>query len=214
MTRRTVYLHGFASGPFSRKAAYFQERFRDVGLPLEVPDLAEGNFEGLTITGQLAVLARAVRNEPVSLVGSSMGGYLAALYAARHPEVERLVLLAPAFGFARRWSESLGESQLEEWKRTRWLNVYHYADQKERRLGYQLIEDGLQYEDYPQFTQPALIFHGRQDTVVPASYSEEFAASHQNARLVLLDSGHELTDALDRIWSQARAFLAPPDASR
>src|SRR5690348_17748458 len=53
-------------------------------------------FEHLTISGQLGVLERTLQNEPVRLIGSSMGGYLAALYAARHPEVDRLVLLAPA----------------------------------------------------------------------------------------------------------------------
>ena len=31
-----------------------------------------------------------------------MGGYLAALYASRHPEIDRMVLLAPAFGFGTR----------------------------------------------------------------------------------------------------------------
>ena len=28
------------------------------------------------------------------------------------------------------------------------------------RLSYQLIEDAAQYEDFPDFRQPALIFHG------------------------------------------------------
>ena len=52
-------------------------------------------------------------------------------------------------------------------------------------------------EDFPDFTQPALIFHGAHDDVVPAGFSREFAASHPNARLEILNSGHELTNVLD-----------------
>ncbi len=111
-------MHGFASGPSSSKARFFQDRFAQLGIGLEIPDLAEGNFEGLTITGQLNVIERTAAGDPVSLIGSSMGGYLAALYAARHPEVEKLVLLAPAFSFPTRWPEEVGEGKMEEWRRT------------------------------------------------------------------------------------------------
>jgi hypothetical protein len=40
-------------------------------------------------------------------------------------------------------------------------------------LGCQLIDDGASYEDYPDFHQPALIFHAANDDVVPARYSEQ-----------------------------------------
>jgi predicted esterase YcpF (UPF0227 family) len=100
---RFVYLHGFASSPSSRKAQFFEERFRELGIGLEIPELAEGNFQNLTLSAQLKVVERVCGDSTVSLIGSSMGGYLAALYAARHAEVIKLVLLAPAFSFASRW---------------------------------------------------------------------------------------------------------------
>src|ERR1700691_4425053 len=124
---RFVYLHGFASSPSSRKARFFEERFRELGIGLEIPDLAEGNFRDLTLSAQLHVVERLCGDEPVALIGSSMGGYLAALYAARHPEVKKLVLLAPAFSFASRWPEELGESKMEEWRRSGTLEVFHYG---------------------------------------------------------------------------------------
>jgi pimeloyl-ACP methyl ester carboxylesterase len=118
---------------------------------------------------------RAAAGDPISLIGSSMGGYLAALYAARHPEVVRAVLLAPAFGFARRWAESLGAARVADaWRRTGAMYVHHYGEDRERKLGCQLIDDGASYEDYPDFRQPALIFHGAHDDVVPARYSAAF----------------------------------------
>ena len=55
---RFVYLHGFASSPSSRKARFFGERFRELGIGLEIPDLAEGDFRNLTLTAQLNVIER------------------------------------------------------------------------------------------------------------------------------------------------------------
>jgi len=204
---RILYLHGFASGPGSSKARYFRERLCVAGADVEIPDLAGGDFEHLTISGQLAVIERVARGEGVSLIGSSMGGYLAALYAARHLEVARVVLLAPAFGFAKRWAERLGPEAVAAWRQTGSIEVFHYADNCQRRLAYGLIEDGARYEDYPDFRQPALIFHGAKDDVVPARYSEEFAATHGNARLEILDSGHELVDVLDYMAPKVVGFL-------
>jgi pimeloyl-ACP methyl ester carboxylesterase len=74
-------------------------------------------------------------------------------------------------------------------------------------LGCQLINDGASYEDYPDFHQPALIFHAANDDVVPARYSEHFAATHPNARLETLDSGHQLLDVLDDITPRIVEFL-------
>ena len=85
-----VYLHGFASGRQSSKARYFQQLLEAAGIAVEVPDLADGDFESLTITGQLAVIDRVAAARPLDLMGSSLGGYLAALYAARHAEVRRV----------------------------------------------------------------------------------------------------------------------------
>lgn len=198
---RFLYIHGFASGPRSRKAQAFQNALAAHGVDLEVPSLDRGDFEHLTIAGQLAVIERTLNEEPARLIGSSMGGYLAALYAAAHPEVSRLVLLAPAFGFAARWREKIqGEPPA-------WLEVFHYATNSMRRVHYSLIEDALRYPANPDFTQPALIFHGIHDDVVPVEYSLKYSAAHPNAALTELDSDHELLNVLDAIVAQSVDFL-------
>jgi hypothetical protein len=205
---RIVYLHGFASGPRSSKARYFHALLESAGIPVDIPDLADGDFEHITITGQLAVIDRAVGGEPVALIGSSLGGYLAALYAARHANVRKAVLLAPAFGFARRWPERLGPAEVAAWRRTGAIDVFHYADNRNRKLGYQLLADGERFEAYPDFTQPALIFHGTHDDVVPLRYSQEFAANHPNAMIEILDAGHDLLNVLDYMAPKILRFLA------
>ena len=205
---RVVYLHGFASSPASSKARYFREKLEAAGALVDVPDLAEGDFEHLTITGQLRVMERVAGGRPASLIGSSMGGYLAALYGARHAEVERIALLAPAFRFARGWKEELGPARIAEWHRDRVMPVFHYGANTERDLSFQLFEDAERYEDYPDFQQPALIFHGSHDATVPPRYSEEFAARHPNARLEIVDSGHDLLNVLEEIAPKVVRFLS------
>ncbi len=207
MTSRVLYLHGFASGPESKKAQFFRSRLRERGVDLEIPDLAEEGFEHLTISGQLRVIERVAGGDAVDLIGSSLGGYLASLYAARHPEIRKLVLLAPAFGFARRWAETLGTEQMDQWRAKGRLDFYNYREERERPVSYALIEDGLRFEDCPDVRQPALIFHGTKDTVVPPSYSVHFAAQRPNVRLELVDSAHELTDVLETMWEKAQRFL-------
>jgi len=205
---RYIYLHGFASSPASRKARFLVEKLQEHSIHLETPDLAP-DFQNLTITSQLAVIHGAIRGEPVVLIGSSLGGYLAALYAAEQPQiVERLVLLAPAFDFYELWKKDLGPAKLAEWRENGTICVYHYGAGQETPLGYQLLDDASKYSAFPDFEQPCLILHGLRDEVVPFEKSALFAAARpDNRKLLSFNSGHELTDVLNEIWDSSCGFL-------
>ena len=208
---RVVYLHGFASSPASQKARFFVEHLGQLGFQVSVPDLAEGDFRNLTLTRQLKVLDHEVHGEPVILVGSSMGGYIATLFAQHHPEVQRLVLLAPAFDFYNLWRRELGPERFAEWQQNCTINVFHYGEGREVPLGFGIMADASLHDPFPNCLQPVLLFHGTRDPVAPSKYSASFAKAHSNTRLVLLDSGHELTDVLHLIWPEVRGFLLDQD---
>jgi pimeloyl-ACP methyl ester carboxylesterase len=198
---RVVYLHGFASSPQSSKAQFFKRQLEACGIPVEIPRLDGGDFEHLTITSQLAIIEQTVGGQPATLFGSSLGGYLAALYAARHPaEIDRLVLLAPAFQFPSRWRQRHTKEGLKKWEQDGFVNVYHYGEARTMRLSYRLMQDSVLYEEEPDVRQPTLIFHGTKDDVVPPEVSQQFVAKHPNAELLLMDSGHELTNVLESMW--------------
>ncbi len=203
-----IYLHGFASGPESGKALFFRAKLAGEGVDLAVPDLSEGDFENLTISKQLRVIERAAAGGPCVLIGSSMGGYLAARFAELHPEVvSRVLLLAPAFWFAQRWPDKLGAEAVAEWERTGSREFFHYGYGRAMQVRWELMADGLRHPGDPDFRQPALIFHGTQDDVVPAAFSEEFAAGRENVTLRLLPSDHQLTDQVELMWGESREFL-------
>ncbi len=203
-----IYLHGFASSPASRKAQFFAGKLRAECCTVEIPALESEGFRNLTITGQLNVIAAAAAGEnAVRLIGSSLGGYLAALFASRETRVDRLVMLAPAFGFAERWVDRLGEDKMRQWRDDGYLEMFHYAGGQPEAVGYGLIEDGLGYPAEPAVHQPAQIFHGLQDDVVPVEFSRHYAARHAHVQLTELDSGHELTDVMEEIWTLSRDFL-------
>jgi len=202
-----IYLHGFASSPASRKAQFFAEKLRAAGATVEVPALESDGFENLTVSGQLRVIEAVAAGAPVSMLGSSMGGYLAALYASLHPEVEKLLLLAPAFGFAERWQLRLGAEKFADWRESGYMEVPHYATNTVQRVGFGLISDGLTYPSEPAFTQEALIYHGLADDVVPVDFSRSFVSKHPNAILREKQSGHELTDVMAEIWEESQEFL-------
>lgn len=204
---RIVYLHGFASSPLSAKAQFFQRKFSDLGIDCQIPPLDRNDFEELTITNQLEVIGEAVRGEKVTLMGSSLGGYLAALYAARHANIDRLILLAPAFQFPSRWRNRFTAAEFAEWQAKGSRDFYHYGSKSDRALGYGFVEDASKYEDDPDFRQPALVVHGLHDDVVPVEASRSFACSHSNVKLCVIESGHELTDSMDRLWNETAMFL-------
>jgi pimeloyl-ACP methyl ester carboxylesterase len=217
-----AYLHGFASGPGSKKARFFAERFAALGVRLAVPDLnaGEDGLFGLTVTrmlagaGAAAAQARAaegLRNDaPVVLVGSSLGGYVAALTAARDRSVAAVVLLAPAFDFGRRFLAGLEARGVAGQAAERgYFEAFDYARGAETNIGYALITDALAYDPFPDVHCPALILHGARDALVPVELSRTFAAGRATARLVVLDDEHQLLATTDRLWEEMRVFLAP-----
>jgi pimeloyl-ACP methyl ester carboxylesterase len=205
-----AYLHGFASGPGSRKAQHLQAAFQSRGARLEVLDLTPGpeGFERSTPLTMLGVARDALAGNPGphALVGSSLGGYLSALLASQDPRIQRLVLLAPAFRLFERWSARLTPADLDEW-RTRGRPVHHFATGTERRLGWAFHQESRGLPPLPAVSVPALVIAGARDEAVPLADVQAWVRRTPTARLVVVDDGHELTASLDRVAAEAWAFL-------
>jgi pimeloyl-ACP methyl ester carboxylesterase len=206
-TPAKVYLHGFASGPGSTKAQYFRARFADLGVALDVPDLAP-DFTHMTIGSMLAIVDAILDRGPAVLLGSSLGGYLATLAAAQRPDrVLALVLFAPAFGFVQRWEERVDPTAMARWRAKGTARVYHYGLRRELPLSIALLDEGSRHPAEPDPSAAALVFAGRHDESVPLPVVEHFTRGRTERELVVFDSGHELTDVLEPMWERTAGFL-------
>lgn len=206
---RFIYLHGFASSPESTKAISLRDRFAIRNIPLEIPDLNQGDFSHLTITRQLNYIKTAFLSDetPVTLIGSSLGGLTSAWLGQQNPQVQRLVLLAPAFGFLSHWLPQLDEQELREWQSSGYRLVYHYGEKRSLPLHYQFVDDARQYpEDQLVRPIPTLILHGKQDDVIPISASRNYANILPWVQLIELESDHALTDVMPQIWEAIQEF--------
>jgi hypothetical protein len=208
-----VYLHGFASGPGSTKARTIRDGFAALGVAVRCPDLTPGpeGFERSTPSSMLAIAEAALSEAegPHAVVGSSLGGWVAALAAARNPAIERLVLLAPAFALHERWSARLGPVELARWRNEGSLEVFHYASARQRRIGWPFFEDAARLAAFPEVDVPSLVIAGRRDELVRLEDVESWVARSRRARLVVVDDAHELAASLDIVFRETRDFLRP-----
>ena len=206
-----IYLHGFASSSHSGKATYLGARLRASGIEVAIPDLNLPDFSTLTVTRMLDRTRALIeaREEPVTLIGSSLGGYVAVNAAARWPErVDRLVLLAPALDFSDEGLSGPQGADLEQWKRDGAIQVFHFGYGRMMPIHYGLYEDARRHDAMrAEVRMPILIFQGTRDTAVSPATVSRWAAERPNARLELLDDDHQLSASLDRIWSTTAAFL-------
>jgi len=203
-----VYLHGFASSPQSQKATAFKKRFSELGLPLTVPDLEGGDFKHLTISRQIRIINETLDTFPDAtwaLIGSSMGGYLAAVTGQLRPEVKALYLMCPGFNFIRRWRLALAD---EIQKGEGLIRVFNYRYNKNMELDLEIFEDAEQWEaidfDRPVSTR---IIHGLHDETVDIEESRNFARQHSWVNLKELDSDHGLISHLNWVIEDCLEFF-------
>ncbi|ELS02005.1 Uncharacterized protein family (UPF0227) [Xenococcus sp. PCC 7305] len=206
-----IYLHGFASSPQSHKAQYLLHRFREQGINLQVLDLNQNDFTSLTLTRQInqTVAGFADDSTPITLIGSSFGGLTSVWLAEKYPQVQRLVLLAPAFNFVAYWRQKLGAEQIQQWQESGFLAVCHYREAELVPLSYCFYEDIIQYEEsLLQRNIPTLILHGEHDEIIPLQASVDYAKQHPDTKLISLNSDHSLRDQMAIIWQETKIFCS------
>ena len=207
-----VYLHGFASSPQSHKATAFTKRFKELGVPLAVPDLEDGDFKHLTISRQIQVIEKTLDSFPgatFALIGSSMGGYLAALAAQVRPDVEATFLMCPGFNFIKRWRSVAMSGEVHREGDADLIRVFNYRYNKTMELDLGIFEDAETWETV-EFEKPVptRIVHGIHDDTVDIEESRKFAQKNPWVSLKEVDSDHGLISHLDWILDDCVNFFS------
>ena len=206
-----IYLHGFASSPSSKKAVVFKNIFKEIGFSLVVPDLEKGNFENVNLTFQMNILFNLLdkyQDEEVCLVGSSMGGYLAAIAAQKRTNVKAIYLMAPGFNFMDRWMKKLGLGREDE---TSWISmipVFHYRYGVTKLISTRIFKDAKNWSNLKLDREiPIRIVHGIHDEVVSVNESRNFIVDRPWASLKELDADHGLLSHVDWIVTDSIKFF-------
>ncbi len=206
---RVVYLHGFASSAQSSKAVWLARALAARGARLETPDLNHPAFGTLTITRMIRQITALIEGtEPVAIIGSSLGAFVAVQVALQRPAlVGRLVLLAPALGFGGKVGD-MSPGDVDRWKTSDRLDVFHYGQGRVIPVHFELYADARRYDSLgADLPMPVQIFQGRGDTIVDPQVVEAWAAVRPSVQLHMLDDNHQLLASLDAIWRLMEPFL-------
>ena len=189
----------------------FKDRFEKARLPLTIPDLQQGNFENLTITNQVSLVQSIIDGKPgarFALIGSSMGGYVAALTAETRKEIEALYLMAPGLNFLNRWMENMGWDKNSFSSTPDLIRVFHYSYNREVTLNTHLFHDAMHWDSLPLIRNiPIRVVHGIHDETINIQESRDFAGSRPWCQLKELDSDHGLLSCMDWIVEDCLRFF-------
>jgi putative redox protein len=198
-----ILSHGMESNKDSDKLVFLGQSLAQCGLLVLRFDFAAagpaGNFEEITYSGEVADLQAAFlfmrtrHRGKIGLLGSSMGGTVTLLFAARQLDIATIVILAAPVHPELIIDRLLTPAEVRHWRETGYT-FYHG-----RRLNASLLED-LQEIDVPeaarQITCPVLILHGDRDELVPVGEAHELhGALSGPKRLSILEGGdHRFSD--------------------
>ena len=202
------------------------------------------NYRISTYVDFLDAFLKELKIERASLVGNSMGGWVAAAYTLAHPEkVERIVLVdAAGFSFAQgfdtsqliKLNPSTREGMKELVSRVFYNKIIFMSDafidsSMAARINAgdghtirSITESIIRREDFldnrlSAIKQPTLIIWGREDGLLPLADAERFKKEIPNSQLIIFDQcGHvpQVEKAADFNAAVLKFLAASPVAAK
>ncbi len=198
---RYAYFHGFGSSPKAHKGLELRTRYKSRDVDLWLPDLNRPSFGRLSQRAMLRYLEEVDGGKGPTwrIIGSSLGGWLAAAFAEKHPDrVDALVLLCPGFGLAKRWGTIMGPEAMKEWGEKGELPIPNGAGEL-IPVHFGFFLEAQEMPPAPRVSCPTLIIHGSRDETVPAESSRRYAGPRAHIRLIEVDDDHSLHASIDVI---------------
>ncbi len=165
------YIHGYQSSPLSTKGTLFKEK-----LNAKAIQYRDCKPEDLIISDCLERIKKEIENDdnPI-LIGSSLGGFLAAKTALENSDIKQIILLNPA----------IIPPSVD-------MNTVHGMP---KRILLEMKDDAL-FED--NIDANVFILFGTEDDVVPSFWVLEFAMS-QEATIKFMHDDHSFTHNLVKL---------------
>lgn len=142
---------------------------------------SEGDFADYSLCDWLEdarfVTRKLTKGPPVTIIGSSLGGWLAWHLGQEFSHVQQLVLLAPAFNMMGKRAQDISPTRRQQWRTTGWMPWDDDALHKDFPLSWKWVEESealwAKRIDQPKRV-PTRILHGLQDVVISPKGSWEF----------------------------------------
>jgi alpha/beta superfamily hydrolase len=199
-----ILCHGMESNKESQKLVMIGEALSQRGILTLRFDFSyvgesSGKFEDLTHAGEVEDLRAAYalvqtrRGGKTAILGSSMGGTVALLFAAEEANVAAVVTISAPIHPERFPKRKLTIEQFQQW-RDRGFIIYNG-----KRFNVSLLHD-LEKLNVPEATKkitcPVLILHGEADAVVPVEEAYDLYGYLPNSKklIVLKGADHRLSD--------------------
>ena len=176
---KLYYIHGYQSSPEGTKGVLFQKELHT--LPIKYRDVPP---EELVIKDCLARISDIIHDQDdVVLIGSSLGGFLAAVTAVNHENVSRLILLNPAI-----MPPEIDISRINSMP---------------QRILKDMVCPRLLRKKFPG---KVIIFRGTKDDVVPDEWVLEYAKT-QEATVHFIADDHRLNNSLRMLIDKIKNYL-------
>ena len=186
------------------------------------------DYSRAAFVGDIAALLNHLRvREPVVLIGNSLGGTNAFIFAARHPQRVRALVIEEgppeqheSMTFILEWRGLYPTSEALEQKigeRLAWsvkpsfretAHGWTLAFDPDELVGMKDVLNGNFWDEWMRSTCPALVVRGTDSKAVDGKLLESMAARRPNTELVTLKAGHVTHhDDPAGFVSHVRAFL-------
>jgi alpha/beta superfamily hydrolase len=168
---KIYYIHGYLSSPQSKKGILLK---RELGVvPIKYRD---SDPENLVVSECIDnILKEIEKDRDVALIGSSFGGFLSVMAVKKFTKIKNLILLNPSIippNIDIKKIKNMPQRILKDMK-----NVRLFRDQLNCNIN---------------------IILGSDDSVVPNSWSIEFAKAH-DANILFLKDDHSFSKNLNRL---------------
>jgi predicted esterase YcpF (UPF0227 family) len=173
------YIHGYLSSPDGTKGNLFEKTLN--AKPIQYRTCEP---EDLVIADCLQSIYEIIKDDPaVTLIGSSLGGFLAAETAVHHDQVKKLILLNPAV---------IPPD----------VDVSRISDMPQR-----ILQDMQDPELFTKKMQAqSLVIIGTEDEVVPNRWGIDFSKV-QESHVRFVHDDHQLSTYLTKLPNMISEFL-------
>jgi pimeloyl-ACP methyl ester carboxylesterase len=218
-----VLCHGMESNRGGNKQEAMCKRFFPLGFSILRFDFSyvgdsEGTFADMTVSGEVSDALGALdfvsgfSAEAITVIGSSLGGLVALLAAAKAPHLVRRVATLAAVGRTDLFVRGLSESDLAEWRE---VGSRTYGDNEMHSTFLDDVTSMDAPASFGAIEVPVLLMHGTADKVVPMEHASIIARAVSGAVETELFEGvahrFEEPGALEAVLARIERWLVETD---